>query len=405
MKATSTGRFASSTPEIVRPVFICCAAMLLVGNAFAQGTVLSHGESVSIRSEILDENRTFRVWTPPDYQHTGLAYPVLYVLDGDVHFHHAVASVQFSARYIRVPEMIVVAIDHPNRSRDLVPVPDTTHGSDGSMIVGPPGFLRFLTEELLPFVESTYRTEPFDILFGHSLGGLFAVSAFVEAPDAFEATLAVSPSLYWRDRLVVAQTADVLGEVSPHNRFLYLALGGAEPPNIARSTGALRTALNKGAPDWLRWSWAEFENENHLTVPYDAMHHGLRAIFGDWVSGLGGTTESLRAAGTVEPLVSRARDVADLYGYAIREPEFLLATLASRLAGDNPALGLELMRRRVATYPSSPDAYDQLAQALESAGSVAEAVRSYERAVELAREQGFAGLAEIEGRLERARGR
>lgn len=411
MKATSTGCSAYSTPDtlghlpFVRSIFLFFAALFLVAGSVGQDTVVSHGESLSIRSEILDEDRSFRVWTPPEYRHGGLAYPVLYVLDGDVHFHHAASSVQFSARYIRVPEMIVVAIDHPNRSRDLVPVPDTTFAADGTMNVGRPRFLKFLTEELQAYVASNYRTEPFDVLFGHSLGGLFAVSAFVEAPDAFEATIAVSPSLYWRDSLVVSQMAEVLGGTSVNNRFVYLALAGGEPPNIAVSTGALKTVLEQHSPDWLRWSWGEFERENHVTVPYDALHHGLRAIFSDWVSGLGGTTESLREAGTIEPLVTRARDIADLYGFEIREPEFLLATLASRLARDNPSLSVEILRRRVASYPASPEAHDQLAQALEAAGEVDEAVREYERAVELARQQGFGGLTEIEARIERARGR
>ena len=47
--------------------------------------------------------------------------------------------------------------------------------------------------ELIPKIEGQYRTQPFRIFAGHSLGGLFAVHTMLTRPDLFNAYIAVSP--------------------------------------------------------------------------------------------------------------------------------------------------------------------------------------------------------------------
>ena len=63
-------------------------------------------------------------------------------------------------------------------------------------------FLEFIDGELKPWVNENFRTEPFEILGGHSFGGLFAVHVMLNRPDSFDAYIAVSPSLWWDDRVV-----------------------------------------------------------------------------------------------------------------------------------------------------------------------------------------------------------
>ena len=84
----------------------------------------------------------------------------------------------------RIPEMIVVALANTQRSRDFTP----THVASGPYSAGSGGaaaFLRFMKEELIPQIESRYRTLPQRTLVGHSLGGLLTLSAFVEQPEMF----------------------------------------------------------------------------------------------------------------------------------------------------------------------------------------------------------------------------
>ena len=71
---------------------------------------------------------------------------------------------------------------------------------------GPSGgaatFLGFLREELIPFIDSTYRTVPGDrAIAGHSLGGLFIAYVLTHAPETFQKYSVGSPALWFDDEV------------------------------------------------------------------------------------------------------------------------------------------------------------------------------------------------------------
>ena len=67
------------------------------------------------------------------------------------------------------------------------------------------------------------------LLIGHSFGGLFAIHALIERPDSFDAYIAISPSLWWADGVVVDR-AELLfasgGELGRKTLFMSLANEG-----------------------------------------------------------------------------------------------------------------------------------------------------------------------------------
>lgn len=72
----------------------------------AQGTEVGPiviGERVTLRSEALGEDRPILIYTPEGYAAPGTSFPVLYVTDGEVHFHHVSGIVQFLARTNGIP--------------------------------------------------------------------------------------------------------------------------------------------------------------------------------------------------------------------------------------------------------------------------------------------------------------
>ena len=83
------------------------------------------GTKDTIWSPTLKETRPYLVYTPPSYTdttYTPKRYPVLYLLDGDAHFHSVTGLIQIlgtgvNATFV-VPEMIVVAIPNTDRTRD-----------------------------------------------------------------------------------------------------------------------------------------------------------------------------------------------------------------------------------------------------------------------------------------------
>ena len=130
------------------------------------------------------------------------AYPVAYLTDGDDFINAVGAVTDFLAKIGRAPELILVGIPHTDRTRDLTPTHVET-ADDGINVWqtkssgGADKFLQFIETELMPEVEKRYRTQPFRVLAGHSLGGLFAVHALSTRPGLFNVYVAVSPSLWW----------------------------------------------------------------------------------------------------------------------------------------------------------------------------------------------------------------
>ena len=56
-------------------------------------------------------------------------------------------------------------------------------------------FIQFMKNELIPYIETHYRTDPYRIFSGHSLGGLCVLYAFIHEPELFNAYIGISSSV------------------------------------------------------------------------------------------------------------------------------------------------------------------------------------------------------------------
>jgi predicted alpha/beta superfamily hydrolase len=96
-----------------------------------------------------------------------------------------------------------VGIANTDRTRDLTPTHADIKNPDGTTVTafptsgGADRFLDFIQTEPIPEIEKRYRTAPYRIFAGHSVGGLLAIHALITRPDLFNAYIAVSPSLQW----------------------------------------------------------------------------------------------------------------------------------------------------------------------------------------------------------------
>src|SRR6267143_5404311 len=181
----------------MKKVFLFLLLVSLATSAGAQekDQAIKIGEKFTFHSRTLNEDRPYWVYLPESYNSRSQApeaYPVLYLLDGDALFHSATGLVQFMSRNgnVQIPELIIVAVPNTNRTRDLTPTHSLRNqlGKESASLTSSGGgdaFLRFLEEELVPRIEANYRTLPYRILLGHSLGGLIAIQALVTAPKTF----------------------------------------------------------------------------------------------------------------------------------------------------------------------------------------------------------------------------
>jgi predicted alpha/beta superfamily hydrolase len=247
--------------------------------ASAETLAIDAGDPV-LWSKTLGEWRRIIVRLPESYGRSTQTYPVIYLLDGEAHAALTAETVAFMAGSNQMPEAIVIGIANGvlTRSHNLTPmssVPKEMQEGGG----GADDFLRFITDEVAPWVEQRYRTEPFRILIGHSYGGLFAMHTLLTRPDAFNAYLALDPSL-WYDRQALVTSVPAALRKLDQGRFRYLYTAGITA-NEALKAFSANLAQEPPAGIVLR-SRPPRSSEDHNSMVHLAIYDGLEQLFEGW---------------------------------------------------------------------------------------------------------------------------
>jgi uncharacterized protein len=279
------------------------------------GSPVVIGETVELQSNQLKESRSLLISKPAGYDESMDRYPVLYLLDAETHFHYTTGIVGFLAGNDRMPKMLVVGItsgDRAHRTRDLTP--PSTAEMDNRFSPGNGGadaFLSFIADEVIPFVDKTYRTRPYRMLVGHSFGGLFGIYALIRKPKLFNACIAADPSLYWNNEAVVEQAESFFSSTKSLQADLYVT-ASSDSGKVPSAVGRLNAALGKRVPAGFRWNFDWMKAENHMSIPLPGIYRGLETIFEEWR--LPDSLE-LYDQGAIEAIHRRFREAGKRFGY------------------------------------------------------------------------------------------
>lgn len=338
------------------------------------------GEPFALDSKVMGEARPIVVWTPPGCSAGGRACPVLYLTDAERQFAHTVTTVEFLARNGRMPPMIVVGIFNTDRTRDLTPYRDKDDETDGPMASagGADRFLQFLETELVPWVETRYRTEKFRAFAGHSFGGLFAMHALATRPGLFNALVAVSPSLPWRQGEPVKRIEAMLARQRTLKGAVYVTLGD-EGQAMQAGFDRLRAVFDEHAGKALRWDLVKMQDEDHGSIVLRSHYDALEWIFDGWRlrRNAEGTFD-----GGLKAVEAHYAKLSDRLGLTITPPEATVNLLGyAELGRRRWDAAIEYFQANVRNYPDSPNVYDSLGEGLEAAGRSEEALAQFEEAV------------------------
>ena len=353
-------------------------------NIIAQGGAedVIIGKSINLKSKVLGEVRQIMLYLPARYDQTSTKYPVLYLLDGRAHFQHASSTVHFLSRNGRIPQMIVVAIVNVDRTRDFTPTKIENRPNSG----GAKKFIKFIKDELFPYIEENYRTLPYRLLEGHSLGGMFSINVLFKHPKLFQAHFAMSPFVMWDNNYVLNQAIEELQEPMQFKNFLYITLG--DEPNYTEPLGKITNLLKSQKPNGLDWHYIVMENDNHGTVPLKSLYNGLETLYENW------TIEAAVADQGIAAVQDHYKNLTDKYGYQVDIPENVLNAMGYRAMGLNKIdSAIEFLRHNVKLYPESANVYDSLGEAFEASGKFELAIKNYEIAIQKGKESGDNNLA------------
>ena len=240
------------------------------------------GESIIYQSKALDEPRQVNVYLPAAYSNSkDKTYPVIYLLDGglDEDLIHMSGLTQFlSFSWINfMPESIIVGIKNVDRRRDFTyPSTDPTDLSELPTSGKSARFITHLETELIPLINSNYRTTKSRTLVGQSLGGLLASTILHKQPDLFSNYLIVSPSLWWDKESLLTWPLNL--DSFQGRVFITVGEEGEIMKRVARQLyqKTRKAGLNKSTV-----SFAIYPELDHGDVLHLGAYKGFEFIFAD----------------------------------------------------------------------------------------------------------------------------
>lgn len=345
------------------------------------------GTKHSITSEILSEERAYWISLPNSYNNDELSdkkYPIVIVLDGNVHFHSLAAMVNArstgNSDKREMPEMIVVALLNVNRERDFTP--DKIITKRENQTGGGDQFLAFIEQELIPSIERDYRTAPYRLLIGHSLAGLFTTHAYLKANSPFHAFVAIDPSFgTWEEEVIDAKTNGLAASV--FNRPFYLATANWGEERNAKNRNRHRQfmeALHAKSKSTCNATQQYYPDKNHSTVPIPAIYDGLSFIFE-------GYHQSYRELSDVDELLQAYEALSLRNSFDFFPPEEVVNRIGFRFLRNNEIAekkkALSFFQLNAENYPTSYRVFDSLGEAYYQMGKKKEALESFGKSLAL----------------------
>lgn len=243
-----------------------------------------------IDSKVLHEHRILNIYLPEGYRTDDTTkYPVVYLLDGsaDEDFIHVVGLYQFNSfSWInRVPKSIIVGIANVDRKRDFT-FP-STEASDKKLLPTSghsDTFIRFLEQELQPFIRRKYKATGTRTIIGESLGGLLAAEILLKKPTLFDQYIIISPSLWWSDGALLNASVELLSNSQRGSIKVYVGVGkeglvpGPHPRVMEVDANLLAEKLKASGNKSLHVYFDYLPEENHATVAHQAIFNALRLL-------------------------------------------------------------------------------------------------------------------------------
>ncbi|MDP1604255.1 MAG: alpha/beta fold hydrolase [Legionella sp.] len=188
----------------------------IMAKSSSTNVVLPNTQVQQIQSETNGVSYKLFISLPKGYRSSGKNYPIIYLLDADYSFALAKQISEHLSERNRIEKSILVGIAYDNdlgyktnRTRDYTPsyISGGGYGPQYQKYSGgAEKFFRFISAELIPFLQKHYRISQDATFIGHSYGGLFGVYLLLNHPEIINNYVIVSPSL-WYDQYLLLNRA------------------------------------------------------------------------------------------------------------------------------------------------------------------------------------------------------
>ena len=363
----------------------------------------------TIFSNVLNEDRIIYIHTPMGYEQME-NLPLVFVMDAYSQFTQTASTMSYISNGAQgndiIPQSIVVGITNPNRNYDFTPIQGLI-GLDSISISNTGGaskFLSFITNELIPHLDSTYSTCNNRTLIGHSLGGLFVFHALIEKSEYFDNYLTIDPAIGFADGVYLNEIFNQLKKIDLSSENVFYASAVNRPKgmtdeellntshqflyNIDKSNIVFQK--HKETEQWrINLKTVHYQHENHYSVPFRATYDAMRYFYDFYkfneMSDLFFTANSNSEIKMVSKLKNHYNMISELMGCEQKPQLRYLNSWAWGYGEDirTRPTAHDMFLYGIDLYPNLPESYSNYGYFLYNKGEYLKAVEQYDKSLEL----------------------
>ena len=280
-------RFRGKNVVLAASLFI-----LSLGPAFGQEPAARTGSAAAVEipgtevhtltSSIDGQEYTIHVLLPPGYGDASRRFPELYLLDAQTDFPLVQGLLLSQVEEGFVPPLLLVGITwgggRPNygqlRTRDFTPTKHPRLAQTGNAA----NFLKFIKQDLVPFIGSHYRTNQERTLMGHSAGGLFTLYTLFHEPALFRQYLAASPSLGYDFTAITSYEREYASRDARPPARIFLSVGELEGPKVNQLMDFAHQLRARNYAD-MELDVKPISDASHNSSRAGAFLEGLRSLY------------------------------------------------------------------------------------------------------------------------------
>ncbi|WP_395373677.1 alpha/beta hydrolase-fold protein [Marinicella sp. W31] len=251
--------------KILFVLIICCTTHLRAADTKISDYVI--GQSHIINSDALNEAVTLEIYQPPTEKKN---LPILFLLDSQHHFPHAIAVQQFTSEYNQSPEFMVVGIRTTDDSRSRW------------FYTQKEEFLAFFKSELIPYLEKGFPVGQERLLFGWEFAGSLIISTMTTDSELFNGYITASPTpIYGRYFPHAKADFDAFKQQLKSGRlkntFFYFSQSMHDFPVQYGLENLLK--LKNNYPQHLQWSYRQWQHVTHSGTGFPTLLDGIKSYY------------------------------------------------------------------------------------------------------------------------------
>jgi len=327
-----------------------------------------------IYSENLGQERQIKVQLPRNYDPDAKrTYPLVIVLDGDYLFEPVAGNIDYHAYWEDIPDCIIVGINQSEHRLDDLYIEEETYfpaakGAD---------FYNFLGQDLVPFIESTYKASNFRIVVGHDMSANYMNFFLFKTQPLFRAYVALSPDF----------TAEMVNRLTERlatldqETFYYMATADADITRLRQSILEAHNKFKTIENDKINYEFDDFSDANHYSLVGLGIPKAINQMFEPYkpINGKEYNEKILTFEGSpFEYLEKKYEDISYFYGFEKRLIENDVRAIAAASNERNDLDSLKDLAKLVKKeFPDSMMSAYYMGMYHEREGDFKRALRAY----------------------------